>query len=254
MENTSRFNIDAASKGGSLLTAIKNYLLEAFKEAGLEVDYTKGKKNKDGSITYKLKFKKYLNPEEESDNPEFQEFEYYVNGKPTDDSKKAIDLSFMYPDFKSDPSGKKMKEEIDLYTNVPNKEGEILKKVHDFLYDYIAPYIGAGEGEDSNVDFTASIDPASALDNYKLLNFTVDKVAASAGYKLKFSKIYANYSPEEVKCDIDAIAGDSEFLQSLVPNTPSQFGVLITDDDYNVEEFKEFEASDQALAEYIDIA
>lgn len=257
MDNTSRFNIDAASKGGYLLNAIKNYLLEAFKEAfkeaKLDVEYAKGKKNEDGSITYKLKFKRYINTEDESDNTKSEEFDYYVNGKPTDESKEYVDLSFLYPDFRSDPSGKKMKEVLDLYTNVPNKESKILEKVHDFVNDYVAPYVVSGE-VNFDEDLAASIDLSYGFDNHKLLNFTIDKVAASAGYKLKFSKIYANYSPIDVKLDIDAIAGDSEFLDSLVPNVPTEFGVLITDDDYNIEEMKNIETSDQALAEYIDIA
>ena len=235
--------------GSRLLNALKKYLMDAFKEAGLELKGSKSKTNPDGSITHKMTFlweTDEVDPDSE-DKKIYKEFDFYVNGKPTDDTKKFVDLSFKYPDLKSDPSGDTMKEEIDKYLDVPNTNADIIKKCQQMLNSVL----DVDTIESFPDDLTASEDTS----NYKLLKFDVNKVTASVtGYKLRFSKIYANYSPIEVRSDIDVISGDSEFLESLTPNQSSSFGVLITDDTYDLDELNEFDTSDQAEAEYIDIA
>ena len=236
--------------GGGIFKALKKYLLQALKESGLTLNDGKSKRNPDGSITHKMTF--IYQPTKEDPK---KEFTFYVNGKPSGDNNELVDLSFKYPDLESDPSGKKMKEEIDKYTDVPNKSEEIMKRCQWVLDKALG--VDTIESFPENLEASSSIDTnAIDIDNCKILNFTVKKVSATAGYKLKFSNICANYSPLSVRADLDAISGDTEFVDSLTMNTPSQFGVVVTDDDFNVESLDDaVEAEIEAeKAGYIDIA
>lgn len=245
--NLDDFDLDI---GGGILKALKKYLLQSLREAGLVLNDGKSRRNSDGSITHKMTF--MYQPTEEDPK---KEFIFYVNGKPSGENNDLVDLSFKYPDLENDPSGTKMKEEIDRYTDVPNKSSEIMKRCQWVLDEAI----GVDTIESFPENLEASFNPDSNslnIDDCRILNFTVKKVSATAGYKLKFSNIYANYSPLSVKDDIDKISGDVEFIDSLNMNTPTQFGVLVTDDDYNLDVLNDVAVSeiDNEHAEYIDIA
>ena len=259
--NNSRFDsitaaggLDKLTSGSGILNIVKRYLFKAFKEAGLTLDEGKSKQNDDGSITHKMTF--IYQPTEEDEK---KEFVFYVNGLPTDEDKKYVDLSFKYPDLKADPSGKTMKEEMDRYKNVPNTNEEILKRIQYTLDQAV----GVDTLEDVPENLTSAEESSTSvvdIDSCKLLNFTVNKVSAATrvGYKLQFSNICANYSPSDIKADINSIAGDADFVNDLKSGHPTSFGVLVTDDDYNIEEFDEQSLQnlqDSAIQlEYIDIA
>ena len=211
--------------GFSILDSLQRYLMKAFKEAGVTLRGTNSKKNSDGSVTHKLTF--MYQPNQETDPVEV---EFYVNGKPTDKSKEFVDLSFMYPDLKVDESGRKVKKEIDKYTDVPNKHKDILKKCQQMLNEVFQ--IDTIEDLPANLAATEDI-----MQSEKFLKFTLNKKKTDvigSDYKMELRNIFANYAPSEVYTDINQIASDDDFLGQLDFEGPESYGVVITDDGYDV--------------------
>lgn len=234
----------------SVLTTLKRMFLSSLKEyfqsilRGDADDKTSKTVNSDGSVTYKLKF---AYPSEDGDvttgsGQKFKEFEFYVNGLPTDDSKEYVDLSFKYPDLKNDFTGSKMKEVIDKYKSVPNTENGIIGKCLEFLMETYGT-------EDIDLQ-----EPSAKIGSSRLLKFTATKVNSSKNkYKFKISNIYANYSYQDVRSDIDTILGDTQFSDTMLVDSPTPYGVRVSEAGYDLEKLNNFLDS-QHVAEYVDIA
>ena len=233
-----------SAKGFSLVDAIRKYLEKALRDAGVKMNGKDSKKNSDGSTTYKLTFMYTPDGAEES-----VEIEFYVNGKPTDKNKEYVDLSFMYPDFKTDKSGKTLKKDIDKYTNVPNKTKDILKKCQQLIDEVF--------GVDTIEDVPDSLEASELItSSEKMMKFTMKKTKSSvtgSQYKIELRNIFANYSPVEALADINTIAGDDTFINQLEYDSPIMYGVAVLDDGYDVETLKglddnEFEQDYKAVA------
>ena len=75
------------------------------------------------------------------------------------------------------------------------------------------------------------------MQSEKFLKFTLNKKKTDvigSDYKMELRNIFANYAPSEVYTDINQIASDDDFLGQLDFEGPESYGVVITDDGYDV--------------------
>lgn len=226
---TSTTTIEAAKF--SLVNALKKYLQKALREAGAQMSDTDSTMNEDGSVTHKLTF---MYTPEGADEP--IEVEFYVNGKPVNEEKEYVDLSFIYPDLKTDPTGETVKKEMNKYRNVRNTHNEIMKrcqKMIDEVFDV-----------DTLEDVPDNLEVFSSTSSDKMMKFTLNKTKSgikSSDYKVELTNIFANYEPTEVYDDINMIVTTEEFLDPVEFDKPVSYGIVVGDDAYEVHPLPYFE-------------
>ncbi len=202
--------IASAESSSKALNKIKNM----FKKYAL--DLMDSVMNDDGSVTHKLSFM-YT-----QDNGEDIEVEFYVNGKPADEKKEYVDLSFKYPD-PDDPTSKNYLEEIDAFKKTKNTQDNIVEKCQKFIKDKY------------DVD-TLELLPEDLTANHsivstKSMKLTLQKIQSTIGYDIELQHIQASYLPSDVLADVNTLVADDSFVDEIPFEGPVTYDIVVTDND-----------------------
>lgn len=176
-----------------------------------------------------------VNPE----NQENEEISFKMAAIPEDATKETVSLSFEYPDPK-DIHSPNLLHANNKYRDVKNDKDEILKKCQDFVIVTYKQDYGVDSLYSIPDVLTANVSIAS-VKGCKQIRLTLEKALADKGYDIRLSKVTASYDPTSVIEDLNSIAKDKEFVDSLEYDQPTMFSVTVNDDDFDIEQMSEYD-------------
>ena len=232
--------LSKVSSGFSVTRLLKQYFSRMMKELGFKESKkpTKSVQNPDGSVTHEFWFAY------ESPKGKFYQVPFYINGRPLDEEKRSVSLSYKYispEDLLNDKIPKndsdwKIKENV---STVKNNRDDIFRALETFLKQEYGDTMKHVEEFDEEIESNASIVGS------RQLQVTLSKVSSSTGQDIHMTSIRASYNASDVISDLNILLQDENFVNDLECDHPTQFSIDVDDDGLDV-----CEITDEPSEEY----
>lgn len=232
-EEIDYFSVPVQASKFSIIDLFKKYFNQTLEDIGLRSSKREGRsvKNQDGSVTHEMYFV-FTSPV----TGKSYEVPIYINGKPTDDTKQTLSLSYKYVKPEDLLNGTLPKNDSDWAikenaATIYNTREDLSEAFSSFVeHTYADAFKGfktkLSEDVESNQSITGS----------RKMKITLKKVKAGTGYDIQLSNVQASYDAADVLSDLTKLVENDEFINELEYDNPVSYDVTVSEDAFDVAE------------------